>query len=196
MQQRHVVAAGTIHTSQISQLLLRVPFGARARLVGIQETSTGPGHGNCPLNRVVNARQQPCARRRTAECLGVVMKRVMEFFRNHAVLTYFVFVFLISWGGGLLIVGPGALPLPWRQFESLGALLYILMLASPCLPGILLTGVVKGREGLGDLVTRLRRRGVGWIWYALALMPALMAAAMSLLAARVPRFPPRDHRLQ
>jgi hypothetical protein len=42
-------------------------------------------------------------------------------------LTYFGLVFVISWGGLLLIVGPEGLPLSWDRFESLGPLLYVAM---------------------------------------------------------------------
>ena len=113
------------------------------------------------------------------------MKRAMVFIRSHRVLTYIALVFVISWGSGLLIVGPGGFPLPYEQFESLGPLLYAAMLAGPCLASILLTGLVDGRAGFRDLVTRLLRWRVGWAWYALALIPIVVTATMSLLLALV-----------
>jgi membrane protease YdiL (CAAX protease family) len=115
----------------------------------------------------------------------------MAFIRSHPVLTYFALVFMISWGGGFLVVGPGGLPLRAEEFASLGASMYLAILAGPFLAGILLTGIVGGRPGLRELITRLRRWRVGWRWYAIALLPALVMAGMPLLLALVsPGFRP------
>ena len=101
--------------------------------------------------------------------------------KRHAVLTYFALVFVISDGGILLIVGPEGLPLKAEQFASFGPLLYTAILAGPCVAGVLLTGIVDGRPGLRDLLARLRRWRVGWTWYVVALLPALVMTAMALL---------------
>jgi hypothetical protein len=90
--------------------------------------------------------------------------------KRHAVPIYFVLVFVISGGGILLIVGPGGFPLHAEQFASFGPLLYAAILAGPCVAGILLTGIIDGRPGLRELLTRLRRWRVGWAWYAVALL--------------------------
>jgi membrane protease YdiL (CAAX protease family) len=97
------------------------------------------------------------------------------------VLIYFALVFVISWGGGFLILGPEGLPLRAEEFETLGALLYVATLAGPSVAGILLTGIVDGQPGLRQLMALLRRWRVGWSWYALALLPALVTAATALL---------------
>ena len=101
--------------------------------------------------------------------------------KRHALLIYFALVFVISWGGGFLILGPEGLPLNPEEFENLGASLYAAMLAGPCLAGLLLTGLVDGRPGLHALLARLLRWRIGPRWYALALLPALVAAAAVLL---------------
>ena len=102
-----------------------------------------------------------------------------------AVLIYFALVFVISWGGALLVLGPGGLPLNPAEFENLGVPLYVAILAGPSLAGLLLTGVVDGRPGLSGLLIRLRRWRVGSRWYLLALLPALMMAAVVVLLALV-----------
>jgi len=101
------------------------------------------------------------------------------------VLIYFALVFVISWGAGLLIVGPAGFPLQWERFERLGALLYSGILAGPAVAGILLTGLIDGRAGLRDLLARLRRWRVGARWYALALLPAFVIAATNLVLSLV-----------
>ena len=105
--------------------------------------------------------------------------------KRHAVLIYFALVFVISWGGGLLILGPGGLPLNAAEFENFGVPLYLAFVAGPSLAGLLLTRVVVGRAGLHDLLDRLRHWRVGARWYAFALLPALVMAAMALLPSLV-----------
>jgi hypothetical protein len=113
------------------------------------------------------------------------MSTIEAVIKRHSVLIYFALVFVISWGGGLLILGPGGFPLRAEDFESQGALLYIAILAGPCAAGILLTGIVDGRPGLRQLLARLRRWRVGWSWYALALLPALVMTATALLLSGI-----------
>jgi membrane protease YdiL (CAAX protease family) len=105
--------------------------------------------------------------------------------KRHAVLIYFALVFVISGGGMLLVVGPGGFPLNAEEFASFGPLLYAAGLAGPCATGVLLTGIVGGRPGLRDLLARLRRWRAGWIWYAVALLPALVMTATALLLSLV-----------
>jgi membrane protease YdiL (CAAX protease family) len=105
--------------------------------------------------------------------------------QRHSVPIYFALVFVISWGGLLLILGPEGFPLRAEEFESLGALVYVAILAGPCLAGILLTGIADGWPGLRHLLARLRRWRVGWEWYALALLPALVTTATALLLSLV-----------
>lgn len=109
------------------------------------------------------------------------MSTIEASIKRHSLLIYFALVFIISWGGGFLILGPGGLPLNPEEFESLGASLYVAILAGPCLAGLLLTGMVDGRPGLHELLARLLRWRVSPRWYALALLPALATAATTLL---------------
>ena len=109
----------------------------------------------------------------------------MTFIRSHPLLTYVALVFAVSWGGGFLILGPGGLPLKAEKFESLGAWLYLAIFAGPSLAGILLTGIVNGRPGFREVLTRLRRWRAGWRWYAVALLPALVMAVTPVLLSVV-----------
>ena len=108
------------------------------------------------------------------------MSTIDPVIKRHSVLVYFALVFVISWGGGILVIGPDGLPLRAEEFESLGMLLYVAILAGPCLAGIFMTGIVHGRPGLRELLARLRRWRVGWSSYALALLPALVSTATAL----------------
>src|SRR5688572_14484441 len=91
--------------------------------------------------------------------------------RHYALPIYFALVFVISWGGGLLVVGPGALPLDASQFVSFGPLLYVAIIAGPTVAGILMTALVDGRPGLRELLARALRWRVGATTYLIALVP-------------------------
>jgi membrane protease YdiL (CAAX protease family) len=99
-------------------------------------------------------------------------------------LTYFFLTVLISWTSSALVVGPGAFPLRWERFERLGLVIYIAAWAGPTLACLLLTGLIDGRAGLRDLVSRVRRWRVVPRWYAIALVlpPAAKAATLAVLS--------------
>lgn len=100
--------------------------------------------------------------------------------RMHPVLTYYILAFALSFGGILIVVGPGAFLgtiEPSRVLLPLGG---PASLIGPSVAGILLTGLVHGRAGLRDLRSRLLRWRVGARWYALALLIAPLAIATAL----------------
>src|SRR5262245_11964480 len=110
---------------------------------------------------------------------------VMAFVKRHPVLTYFVLVVALSWGAILLLTG-GLGPIgstdPRFLFVALTAPV------APAIVGLLLTGLVAGRAGYRDLLTRLLRWRVGGRWYAVALLTApLLTVAEAVLLARALR---------
>jgi uncharacterized protein len=122
------------------------------------------------------------------------MRSIKAFIKGHPVATYFVLAFAISWGGILLVVDPGGFPGTPEQFERLLPLVGLAMLAGPPVAGILLTGLVHGRAGLREFLSRLLRWRVGPRWYAVALLtaPLLMLTVTPLvLSLLFPEFLPR-----
>ena len=77
------------------------------------------------------------------------MTSIFEAFINmHPVLTYYILTFVISWGGGLIVLGPDRI-LGIRQPSQAQFLFAILAgIAGPSLAGILLTGLIDGRTAL------------------------------------------------
>ena len=121
------------------------------------------------------------------------MTTIKAFVKRHSVLTYFALTFAISWGGVLLVIGgPSRLPATNGQFEMLLPIAILAMLAGPSFAGLLLTGLVYGRAGFRELLSRLLRWRVGARWYAVALLtaPIVMTAVLLALSFFSPQFLP------
>jgi hypothetical protein len=112
--------------------------------------------------------------------------------KSHSVLTYYVLVFAISWGGFLLVGGPGFLSGTNWKTDPLFLFAVWLMVTGPPVAGILLTGLVRGNAGLRELLSRLLKWRVGVRWYVAALLvaPLLQAAILFGLSRISPVFLP------
>src|SRR5438874_12504092 len=77
----------------------------------------------------------------------------------HPVLSYCALTFASSWGGVLVVSGPGGVASATWHSNSGVALLGLALLAGPSLASVLLTVVVDGRAGLRTLLARLLTRG-------------------------------------
>lgn len=108
------------------------------------------------------------------------MTATKTFVMRHPVLTYYVLTFLISWGGILVVLGPGAFTGAPQRTDVQLPFIYLAMLAGPTVAGLLLTGVVSGKTGFRDLLSRLLTWRVAAHWYAVALLaaPLLMMAVL------------------
>ena len=120
------------------------------------------------------------------------MTTIRAFIKGYPLLSYVALTFTISWGTILLVVGPGGVPLTPEHVVTLITLGYPAMLAAPTLAGIVLTGLVYGKAGLRDLLSRLLRWRVGVRWYAVALLtaPLTMLAVLLALSLVSPAFRP------
>lgn len=85
-----------------------------------------------------------------------VMERARRFLSRHAVDAYFVLVVLVSWGAFLAILGPGAFDATPAQLQAMLMPAILAMLLGPSLVSIGLTLAIDGREGLRELIGRLR----------------------------------------
>jgi membrane protease YdiL (CAAX protease family) len=120
------------------------------------------------------------------------MTTIKAFIKRNPVLTYYALTFAISWGGILIVVGPGGIPGTREEFERLLPVVILALMAGPSVAGLLLTGLVHGRAGLRELLSRLLRWRVGARWYAVALLtaPLLMTAIPLALSLLFPEFLP------
>jgi membrane protease YdiL (CAAX protease family) len=121
------------------------------------------------------------------------MTTIRSFIKQRPALSYFALAFAISWGVFLLVVGgPGEIPGAGEQIDRLLPLAMLAWFAGPSVAGILLTGLVYGRAGYRDLLTRMTRWRVGARWYAIALLsaPLLYLAVLFALSLLSPEFLP------
>jgi len=120
------------------------------------------------------------------------MTTIKAFINRHAVLTYYAVVFAISWGGLLVLAGPGGVPGTQEQVEALFPFMLLVLFAGPSIAGPLLTMLVDGRAGLRDLGARLLRWQVSVRWYVIALLfaPLLVAAVLFVLSLFSPAYLP------
>jgi membrane protease YdiL (CAAX protease family) len=82
----------------------------------------------------------------------------------------------------LVIGGSGGIPGTSSQNLRLLAFQVAALYAGPAAAGLLLTGLVSGRAGLRELLSRLLKWRVGARWYAVALLTAPLAWTAVLLA--------------
>ena len=97
------------------------------------------------------------------------MTTIKNFIKRHSELTYFVLTFIFTWGCMALAVYPDGFPITDEKFETAGVLVYVAMLVGPSGAGLLLTGLLDGRAGFRELLSRLGSWRVGARWYAVAL---------------------------
>ena len=114
------------------------------------------------------------------------------FIKRHPVLTYYVLTFAISWGGFLLVGGPGLFSGTSWQSDPLFMFAILVMVVGPSIASILLTGLVDGRAGYRGLLSRMLRWRVGACWYAVALLtiPVLSAVVLFTLSLTSPVYLP------
>ena len=122
------------------------------------------------------------------------MTTIRAFIKSHPLLSFYALAFAISWGGILLLVGgPGAIPATEERVQALMPFVLLALFAGPSVAGIVLTGLVHGREGFRDLLARMTRWRIDARWYGLALLtgPFLVTAILLGLSLASPEFLPR-----
>jgi membrane protease YdiL (CAAX protease family) len=112
--------------------------------------------------------------------------------RSHPLLAYYLIVFAISWGSIVMVAGPGAIFSSKADPTVLTQFVYLAALAGPSLAGIAMTGLLRGKAGLRDLLASVLHWRVDVRWYLVALLtaPLLMAAILFLLSLESPGFVP------
>jgi len=105
---------------------------------------------------------------------------ISAFIKLHPVATYYVLTLAISWGGLLIVAGPGGITTEQTTMPFI--FVYLVTVAGPSVAGVSLTGLIHGRAGLREFRSRLLRWHVGTRWYAVALLIAPLSVMATLLA--------------
>lgn len=105
--------------------------------------------------------------------------------RRYSARVYFCLAFAISWGGSLLIGGPGFVRgeiIAPNDLWAMGAAVFV----GPLLTGLAMSYVGDGRSGLRDLYARMTRWHIGGRWYlALLVFPVLLLVVSAALSVWV-----------
>ncbi len=117
---------------------------------------------------------------------------ITGFIKRYPVLAYFVLTFAISCSGFLIVTVPGGIPGNTKQIDKLFPIALMTLLISPITAGILSTGLVHGKAGFRELLSRLIkwRAGVRWYVAALLITPFLVTAILLVLSLFSPIFLP------
>ena len=103
--------------------------------------------------------------------------------RKHPVLCYYALACGISWLGWAPLVagsrGIAAFQSPFFQF------LLLLPAVGPALAAVIVTASTRGGAGVRDLWAAFLRRGVGVIWYALAVLGPIVILAIAAAGTSV-----------
>src|SRR5215208_969697 len=135
-----------------------------------------------------HGRSSPCGTLTLKRSLAMkdgIMKTIKAFVERHPLLSFYALAFAITWGGLIMVVGgPSEILGSPEKFETRFGLVLLAWLAGPTVASILMTGLLHGRAGLRDLLTRVTRWRVGARWYAVALLtaPLLVTAVLFVFA--------------
>ena len=111
--------------------------------------------------------------------------KVDAFARRHAVVTYFVLAFAISWVGCIVVAGPKCVRSQSMQLAD-GLLVFLVMLLGASSSAVALTAYLDGRDGLRELFFRMKEWRVGARWYfAPVVFPVLIVLVVLALSVLV-----------
>lgn len=101
--------------------------------------------------------------------------------KKHSIGIYFLLTFAISWGCMNMLITPYSFPLTAEQSDTVGPLLYVGMLVGPSIAGLLLIGLVDGKSGYSELLSRLTKWRVSIKWYLAAILGTPLLATLILI---------------
>lgn len=112
--------------------------------------------------------------------------------RRHPVVTYFVLAFALAWAWVLALALPSGFPGQGEALEKVFGPAFIGMALAPVIAGLVMTLILRGRQGLRELGGAMLRWRAAPGYYALALgvVPACIIAVLSIFWALSPDFRP------
>ena len=116
----------------------------------------------------------------------------MNLIKKNPVISYFILTFIISWGGILILIAINGMPATEAEAQAQLPLAIMTFLLGPCISGLVMIGIVHGRAGYRNLVSRMFKWRVSVAWHAIALLlaPAVFVAAHFILSLFSPVYLP------
>ena len=116
----------------------------------------------------------------------------MNFIEKNRILIFFVLTFSISWGLILVLIAFNGMPVTVAEAQAQLPFTIMVFLSGPLISGLLMIGVVDGKKGFSDLVSRFLKWRIGVAWYAVALLtaPLVFVAVHFLLTLVSPVYSP------
>jgi membrane protease YdiL (CAAX protease family) len=105
-----------------------------------------------------------------------------QFIKNHPLGLFFALTFVISWGGVLLLGGPMGMPAPKQEFEAEWPMVFLPYLLGPSIAGLVMTSLLYGFRGNGELFRRFAKLRVASKWYLVAIFTAPVLIGVILFA--------------
>jgi membrane protease YdiL (CAAX protease family) len=120
------------------------------------------------------------------------MTQIKKVVKHHPVLAYFILTFAISWGGVVLLGSPYGMPTTQEYFQKLWPIVFLPYLLGPALSSLILTGILDGKVGFRNLVSRFLTWRVNIKWYVLALLtvPLLVLIILFTMTMNSPAYFP------
>lgn len=120
------------------------------------------------------------------------MNTIKSNISKHALLTYFLLAFGITWGGILLLIGVDGILGTKAVADDVMPFVYLVTLLGPSVSGMVMIGLLEGRQGYANLCSKLAKWRFGVGWYAISLLtaPALILAILFVLSGTSADFLP------
>jgi uncharacterized protein len=118
--------------------------------------------------------------------------KTLSFIKKYSLWIYFSLTFIISWGAVLILIALNGFPASMDELNAQLPIAIVAMLLGPSISGLLMIGLVHGRAGYRDLLSRLLKWRVGIGWYAAALLigPLSMMIVLFLFTRSSPEVLP------
>ena len=108
--------------------------------------------------------------------------KIKDLIKRRPALCYFILTFFISWTGAFIVVASkliNGIPIPRLD----GILMFPVMLLGPPSASIILTRIIDGKQGVRNMLSRMRIWKVSFRWYVLILLlpPCLILIVLLFL---------------
>jgi membrane protease YdiL (CAAX protease family) len=113
--------------------------------------------------------------------MNIIKMKSKRFAKQNSIIIYFLLAFSFSWGLVGILAGPGNIPINPEKSQELLPLLYLSMLVGPSFAGVLMIGLIEGKNGYRRLLSGFLKWRVKIWWYIFALFTTPFLALMILL---------------